>query len=228
MSAISFRIPKYSDSEDIEYSFLGANFLGFSSTGSNFKIRVGYYPDYTDVVSVVSQKKIDSVSNIKPTHSNSGLVQNERVDENLSLLKIPNWCSTLNISFGDPSDPTQYDISNAFITTSGLFISGEPSFGIVEESKKANSIRFWTAEICHKNPSQTEIGSGSASWSTFVYRSNEYFSLSKNPGPSGLYASVGGTGMLSNVHDWHLALTLSPLDVNSVPIMPITCIIEYI
>jgi hypothetical protein len=226
MTAISFRIPKYSNSQDVDHDDLGSYILGFASTGTNFKIRVNSFQDITNLILPKSYKRVRSANNVKFTNVQSGLVTNDNIDSALNIKRIPNWAATLNIRFGSPTGVTNYDIVSALVTASGLPEAYLAGYG--EESTKPNSVRIYAAEICHKNPSTGVLGSGSTNWSSFVYLSNSYLSLSKNPGPSGINAAVGGTGMVSNIHDWYLAISISPLDINSVPLMPLTCIIEYL
>lgn len=226
MPAIKFRIPNYDPTNGISHSNLGDYLLGFASTGINFKIRVGSYPDFTNTVNPRSYKRHGSVSNIIPFGSESGSVSNDYLNTNLSLLKIPNWSSTLNINFGDAAHPSTYDVTTAYITASGIDGGLSDEFG--EFNTRPSSIRIYAAEICHPLTSTGIVGSGSTTWSSVIYLTDTAINLTRNPGPSGVTGRVGSTGIPSNTHDWYLALTISPLDINSIPIMPFSCIVEYV
>lgn len=221
--AIKFRIPKYSAVQNVDHFDLETHLLGFGSTREDFKIKVNGFPDYTNVVAAQSFKRIETATNIKYIHTNSGLVENVYINKPLNLLNIPNWSSTLNVNFG-ATGATVYDVTTAYLTASGVYA---PSI-IGQESTKPNFARVYLAEICHLNPDTAIQGSGATSWSSLNYLANTSVTMSKNPGPSGLYGRVSGTGVLSNFHDWYFAVTVSPLSVSSVPIISLSCIVEYL
>jgi hypothetical protein len=225
MPALKFRIPEYSSASGILHTDLGADIVGFSSTGLNFRIQIGSYPDYTNILNPKTFKRTRSINNVKLYGSYSGTVLNDYLSANLILTKIPNWASTLSINFGNPTGATSYDITSAYITTSGE-IAEVPEYG--EVNAKPNSVRIYAAEICHPSSSTGVSGSGSTQWSSLVFLDLNTISLTRNPGPSGITAKVGSTGIPANTHDWYMALTISPLSLNTLPLMPLSCIVEYL
>ena len=106
MTAIRLRIPKYSSSEDVDHDDLGSYILGFASTGNNFKIKVNSFPDITNLLLPKSYKRVRSANNVKFISNQSGQATNENIDATLNIKNIPNWASTLNIRFGNPTGVT--------------------------------------------------------------------------------------------------------------------------
>jgi len=225
MSNITFRIPEYDSVSGIRYTNLDTNLLGFAGTGINFRIKVRSFPDYTNVLNPKTFRRSSSANNITRYSSGSGFVTNDYLNSPLPLVNIPNWSSTLSIRFGNPTGVTAYDITSAVITASGATYS-VPEYGDV--NTKPNSTLIYSAEICHTSTSTGVIGSGVSSWSSFTAASTGFVSLVRNPGASGSTAKVGSTGVPSNIHDWHIALTITPLSLNSIPLIPLSCIIEYL
>jgi hypothetical protein len=225
MPNITFRIPEYDSVSGIKYTDLDTHLLGFAGTGINFRIKVNSFPDITNVLNPKTFKRTASANNVSFYSAGSGLVSNEYFNSPLTLTKIPNWSSTLNIRFGDPTGATSYDITSALVTASGASVV-VPEYGDI--NTKPNSTTIYVAEICHTSTSTGVVGSGVSAWSLFVAASTGSASLVRNPGPSGLTAQVGSTGVPSNIHDWHIALTIKPLTLNSIPLIPLSCIVEYL
>lgn len=225
MPAIIFRNPEYHKASGIVYYDLNDHILGFGSTGNNFLIKIGDYPDYTNVLNPKTFKRERSANNIKRYSSGSGSVSNNYLNANLPLVNIPNWASTISIRFGNPTGATTYDVTTAYITASGGALE-QAEYG--EINAKPNAVRIYGAEICHTSASTGVVGSGATGWSSFIYLENLSIPMVRNPGPSGYTAKIGSTGVPANIHDWHFAFTISPLTLNSVPLMPLSCIVEYL
>jgi hypothetical protein len=225
MPNITFRIPEYNAASGIQYTDLGTDILGFAGTGINFRIKINSFPDNTNVLNPKTYRSKYSATNISRYSSGSGSITSQYLSANLPLQKIPNWSSTLNIRFGNATGATNYDVTSAVITASGAIYS-IPEYGDI--NAKPNSVMLYAAEICHTSTSTGVVGSGVSSWSSFTAASTGYVSLVRNPGPSGSTAAVGSTGVPAKVHDWHIALTISPLSLNSIPLVPLSCIVEYL
>ena len=232
MPAIKFRIPLFNAASGILHEDLGTDVFGFAGTGANFKIKVGEYQDRTNILNSNSYKRHISANNVKPFGSTSGSISfDESKETQISLVRIPNSSSTMNINFGNATGATSYNVTSAYVTASGLDVLYYSNGGDVlakPSSKRSDSVDIYMAEISHPSNSTGVIGSGSTSWSSLAYLANTSISLTTNPGPSGLYSKVGSTGIPSNTHDWYLALAIKPRDINSTPLMPFSCIIEYL
>lgn len=220
---ITFRVPKYSNTENVEHTALDSHLIGFGSTREDFRIKVNSYADYTNIIDAQSFKRVDSANNVKFAHLNSGLVENPYLAKPLNLLNIPNWASTINVHFG-ATGATVYDVTTAYMTASG--INAPTIFG--EANNKPNFARVYLAEICHFSTDHSIQGSGATIWSTLNYLTNTSLSMSKNPGPTGVYGNISGTGSLANFHDWYFALNISPLSVSSNALVSLSCIVEYL
>lgn len=223
MSTITFRTTDYDSVSGIRYTNLSPDVLAFASTGSNLAIKVNSYSDILNVCPQGSIKRTRSSTNVKRTAIDAGDVKNDIIDfQNLPLKHVPNWASSVSIRFGGPSATGSFNITDAKLAASGvatLTFSESPATGRIEIN---------AFEICHTSTSTGIAGSGSTNWSTFKHQSKDYLPLTRNPGPSGIYAAVGSTGVPSNQHDWHIGLCIRPLEINVNPFMGLACIIEYL
>lgn len=223
MSTITFRTTDYDSVSGIRYTNLSPDVLAFASTGSNLAIKVNSYSDILNVCPQGSIKRTRSSTNVKRTAIDAGDVKNDLIDfQNLPLKHVPNWASSVSIRFGGPSATGSFDITAAKLAASGVTIL------TFSESPATGRIEINAFEICHTSTSTGIAGSGSTNWSTFKHQSKDYLSLTRNPGPSGIYAAVGSTGVPSNQHDWHIGLCIRPLEINVNPFMGLACIIEYL
>ena len=223
MSTITFKPTDYNATSGIVYTDLSPNVLAFASTGLNLAIRVSGYSDILNVCPRGSIKRIRSSTNIKRTDFDVGTVSNDIIKfQSLPLKQVPNWASSVSIRFGGPSSTGSFDITDAKLAASGGVLKG------LFEAQATGRIEINAFEICHTSTSTGIAGSGSNNWVAFKHQSKDYLSLVRNPGPSGLYAAVGSTGVPSNQHDWHVGLCIRPLEINVNPFMGLACIIEYI
>lgn len=208
------------DGSVIVYRDLDGHQIGFGSTGTNNLIRVNTQQDRTYLIDNLSGKFYKLINNTKKTDSGKAVVYNDYTkDEEYTLTEIPNRAAVLNIRFGDASGSTNYNVTRAFLTASGL--------QAVKETRSDKNY-IYVAEICHPNVAFGGVGSGSTTWSTLASNFNLFLNLSKNPGPSGINGNVSSSGSPQKVHDWHLAIAVEPLDIVNAPYITLSCIIEYI
>ena len=208
------------DGSVILYRDLEGRQIGFGSTGINNLIRVNTQQDRTYLVDNLSGKFYKLINNTKKTESDKAAVFNSyEKDEEYPLTEIPNRAAVLNIRFGDASGITNYNVTRAILTASGL--------GRVKETKSTNNY-IYASEICHPNVNFGGVGSGSTSWSTLASNFNYFLDLSKNPGPSGINGNVSSSGSPQKVHDWHLAIAVEPQGIVNAAYITLSCIIEYI
>jgi len=226
MPAIKFRTTDYSAVSGISYSELSPNAISFFGDRKDLSIQVNTYSEIANVVDANSLKRIKSTTNVKRINNSSGLVLNDYLNYlELPLNKIPNWASTISINFGDASGVSAFDVTSAKVTASGAGLYLSP----FEESLATGAIEINLFEICHTDPSTSAVGSGSSAWSFVDHQSKATtFSLTRNPGPSGVYAKIGSTGIPSKVHDWHLGMCVRPKQINTTPFIAFSCIVEYL
>jgi len=217
--SLSFRYISFNGST-ILYRVLDGYDIGFGSTGINNRIRVLNQQDRTYIVDQATSKFYKFINNTKKANPSKIESYNDYVkDLECPINELPNWCAVLNIRFGDASGSTNYNVTRAILTASGIGSKREAI-----ESK----FYIYAAEICHPSTGFTAVGSGGSGWSTLVNRQNAFLDLSINPGPSGINANILATGSPQKVHDWHIALAIEPQSVINAPYATLSCIIEYI
>jgi len=205
----------------ITYNNFDGYDIGFGSTGNNNLIRVGTPQDRTYLIDVFSSKFYRNINNIQKTDFSKAIIYNDTVkDLESPLTEIPNWCAVLNINFGDPSGVTNYNVTSAKLTASGV--------GNKIQTVSSDSVNIHVAEICNTGINFNGVGSGSANWATLSNKLNAFLELSKNPGPSGINGNISSSGSPQKIHDWHIAISVEPKYPSNAPYMSISCIIEYI
>ena len=117
----------------------------------------------------------------------------------LLLTQIPNYLATLNCRF---QHSTGVRTMNAEFRIYDRVNYNNPPSGVTCK----------IAQIIHPATTQTNVGSGSATW-VLGSGSGSKLTLVDSPGISGL--SPSGTSTIDTVHDWFIAISVSPDSVGA-------------
>jgi hypothetical protein len=196
MAAIDFYVWAGVD-WDIDTSGSGLGFYG--STGFGASVPVGEWQGTTYVTDGNGVTQGPQANNVKWTHANSGTVGG---GPNLSLQKIPNYQSTVNVRFTHGSSVKVQNVEARIYDRNNINVG-------------ASGVTSKVAEIIHPDPSQAVTGSGDAAWITPA-GSGVTVPMAQSPGTSGLYAGGGGVSEYQDTrHDWYLAISASPTTIGS-------------
>jgi hypothetical protein len=166
--------------------------LGFFGDGFGVSLGIGQYNSRTFITNSAGSSEGPEVDNIKYTASNSGIIG--QAGSSVLLTQIPNYKATLNARF---------EHASAVKVTNTEF----RIFDRNNINNPASGLTCRVAEIIHPDTSQTNNGSGDATWST-LGGSGTVLDLVDSPGVSGL--SPSGANTTSTRHDWYLAISVSP------------------
>ena len=183
--------------EEFLINNLSGSGLGFYGGGFGYSVAVGEYQDTTFITNSTGTAEGPQVDNIKYLNTASGIVNS--AGSGIALTAIPNYLSTLNIRFTHGSA----------ITTQNA------KFRVYDRSSINNSpsgVTCKVAELIHPDTTQTNNGSGDATWTT-VFGSGSIMDLTASPGVSGV--SENGPSTQATQHDWYLALSASPDSIGS-------------
>lgn len=184
--------------------------LGFLGVGS--VLQPGEWNETTYLVSNAAEQPEIQCKNIKYAADGSAYLRG--MTDPLALVDIPNYESTLNIRFKNPSDVT--------VPVARLrFYDREKT---VDDPPQGLDIKV--AEIVHSSYLQSGAsGRGSKTWKSAG--NGEWVTLSRSPGPSGITA--GGYGYSDeDTHDWYLALSVSPKVLGSRTSVGMQVYLEYL
>jgi hypothetical protein len=183
--------------EDFALYDVSSSGLGFFGDGFGVSLPVGNYNSRTFITNSAGTVEGPEVDNIKYTASNSGIIG--QAGSSVLLTQIPNYKATLNIRFEH---------------TSAVKVSNT-EFRIFDRSNinnPASGVTCRCAEIIHPDTTQTNNGSGDASWS-ILGGSGTVLDLVDSPGTSGL--SPSGSLTSDTRHDWYVAISVSPDSVGA-------------
>lgn len=190
MASVSF----YTD--DFHVANLNGSGLGFFGSTFGNSVEVGEYQETTWVTNSNGTVQGLQTNNVQWTHPASGSVNGAA---SIALTAIPNYLATLNLRF---------DHSVAVKTQNA-------EFRIYDRNNINNSpsgVTVKVAEIRHPDTTQTNNGSGNATWTT-LYGSGSVLSMTASPGMSGLRPN--GADTTSTRHDYYAVLSASPDSIGS-------------
>lgn len=206
MAAINFFAATYN---------LNGSGLGFYGTGFGQSVNVGAYQNTTFITNGNGTAQGQQVNNIMFLNSGSGIVNS--ASSGIWLTQIPNYLSTLNVSFTNGSAVKTQNTK--------LYIYDRSSI-----VNSASGVTTKVAELIHPDTIQNNNGSGSSTWVTFLATgSGTPMTLAAAPGISGLYAGNGSNSTRSDSqHDWYLAITASPDSIGSKTLYGLYISLEYL
>lgn len=187
MAAIGFHA-----GEDFTVYDVSSSGLGFYGDGFGVSLGVGVYNSRTFITNSAGNVEGPEVDNIKYTASNSGIIG--QAGSSVLLTQIPNYKASLNVRF---THATPVRVANT-------------EFRIFDRSNitaPASGVTCRVAEIIHPDTTQTNNGSGDASWVT-AGGSGTVLDLVDSPGTSGL--SPSGINTTEVRHDWYVAISVAP------------------
>jgi hypothetical protein len=180
----------------------GLGFYGPSAFGAS--VDVGAQQDHTYITDAAGAVQGPEAWNNIFLSTNSGIIGQNSGGTRLNLLAIPNYQSTINVRFTYDS-AVQVQNAQAFI------------YDRVNPQHSATGVTTKVAQVIHPDTTQTQNGSGDASWHTFTgSTTGQYMNLAPSPGISGLYAGNGSNSVRPDAqHDWYLAMSCSPDSIGS-------------
>lgn len=190
MSSISF----YTD--DFHVANLNGSGLGFFGNTFGKSVDVGEYQETTWLTNSNGTVQGLQTNNVMWTHPASGSINGAA---SVALTAIPNYLATLNIRF-DHATPVKTQ-NAVFRIYDRAIINNNPS-----------GVTVKVAELRHPDTTQTDNGSGNATWST-LFGSGSTLSMTASPGMSGLRPN--GSDTTSTRHDYYVAISPSPDSVGS-------------
>ena len=183
---------------------LAGSGLGFyGDDGFGTSVSVGAYQGRTFITNSAGTAQGPECDNIKWTHANSGVIG--QTGTSLNLLNIPNYQATLNVRF---TYDTPVNVQNVALKMYDRVSTGNSASGVTVKA----------AELIHVSTSQTGVGSGDSSWTTFTSNGSglQSMDLAPNPGVSGLYAGNGSNSTHTDTqHDWFCSISCSPDQIGS-------------
>jgi len=188
MASISFYA-----GEDFNIYDVSASGLGFFGGGFGISIPVGTgYNTRTFITNSVGTIEGPEVDNVRYVSSTGAVLGQTGVP--ILLTQIPNYLSTLNVRFTHSTGVRTMNSEFRIFDRSNI---NNPPSGVTCK----------IAEIIHPATTQTNVGSGDATW-VLGSGSGSKLSLVDSPGTSGL--SPSGISTIDSRHDWYVAITVSP------------------
>jgi hypothetical protein len=177
------------------YSLSGSG-VGFYGSTFGTSVNVGSFQDTTWVTNSTGTTQGPQLDNIKWTHASSGSINGA---SSKLLTEVPNYLVPLNIRFNHSTAVKTQNVKLRIYDR--LAINSNPS-----------GVTCYVADIVHPDTSQTNNGSGSATW-THVFGSTVVLDLTASPGVSG--NRPNGASTTDTDHDWYIALSASPDSIGS-------------
>lgn len=191
MASISF----YANANGITH--LAGSGLGFYGSAFGNSVNVGEYQTTTWITDSNGTIAGPQADNIKWTHPSSGSINGAT---SVLLTQIPNYLATVNARFTH-SSPVKLQNSKVYI------------YDRSNINNNASGVTVKFAEIVHPPTTQTNVGSGDATWKTPNGSSSVVTLAWPSPGMSGL--APNGPNTISDRHDFYFALSVSPDSVGS-------------
>ena len=169
--------------------------LGFFGTGGGGRyLQIDEWQGTSYLVNSSEQGEVQ-INNGK-FYNDTYVISDDADMDPILLTNLPNYQSTLNIRF---VNSTEVRVYNAQIRMyDGDDIDNEPV-----------AVRARIAEIIHPGGSQSVTSRHTSEWQSAG--SGQIIELSRSPGQGGIYAGIWGFKK-STVHDWYLAISVSPKD----------------
>lgn len=200
----------YADS----YGILNMNGSGLGFYGSSFgsSVAVGSYQDTTFITDANGTVQNEQVNNVKWMHPSSGSINGAAP---VSLLSIPNYLATLNISF---SHGTAVQVQNWRVY----------AYDRTSYNNLPSGVTTKIAELIHPDTVQNPNGSGDSTWVTNP-GTGVIMYVAQSPGESGVYAADGATSTRADTrHDVYLAISQSPDSIGSKVLNGLYVSLEYL
>jgi hypothetical protein len=191
---------KFRAGSDFVLNETGESGIGFYGSAFGISVIVDEYQDRTYITDPTGVIQGPECDNVKYYSSTQALLN--QTSTPMNLRKIPNYQSTLNISF------THTSVCQAINTKAWVY---DGSTGPVVKTAMPTGVLCRIAEIIHPNNTQDEDGTGDLTWTAITASSTNYIDLVDSPGPSGL--TPGGTG--ATTHDWFTIISASPDSIGS-------------
>lgn len=187
--------------QDFTIDNLSGSGLGFYGDGGfGASVSVGAYQGRTFITNSAGTSQGPEVNNVKYHNSGSGILG--QAGSGIGLQAVPNYLSTLKISFTNDS---AVKVQNAKIYCYDRSSINNGPTGVTCKM----------AELIHPSITQIGNGSGDGTWITPV-GSSVVLDLANSPGTSGQYAANGSTSLWSDTrHDWYVAISASPNSIGS-------------
>ncbi len=206
---------------DFNIADLTASGLGFyGSGGFGATIPIGTWNGrtfITDSGGTSQGPECDNVKYLNPTGAVLG-----QAGSGITLNKIPNYLSTVNIRF---TYDTPVQVQNAYVRTYDRVTVGSPASGL--------TIALY--EASHLDTNQTATGSGGPGTPTISGAhgwvvctggvTHTGMAITSSPGTSGLRPS--GASTVDSRHDWFMNLSVSPDSLGAKTQAGLFCYLEY-
>lgn len=199
MANIAFLVGGYS----IPINNLSGSGLGFfGSAGFGNSVSVGSFQGTTYITDGNGINQGPAANNVAYITSASGQIDGATI---LPLQSVPNYQSTLNIQFTNPT-PCRLQNSKVFI------------YDRVNQNNSPSGVTCAVANVIHPGTSQGVGGSGSLAWefpagSSYILLSQLYNGVAYSPGASG--NGINGGGTIDTQHDYYLNISASPNSIGS-------------
>jgi hypothetical protein len=188
----------------------GSGLAWFGSGGFGSSLSVGSYNDKTYVSDGAGVVQGAEAYNVKWTHPGSGLIG--QTGSGLPLTAIPNYQATVNV---------RWTHTSAVRTTNVKF----KCYDRYNVNNPPSGVTVYGADIVHPTVTQTNNGSGSATWVALT-GSGSYLSLTASPGTSGFRPL--GTSTSDSQHDWYVAVSVAPTVIGSLSQIGFAVELEYL
>ena len=206
MASITFKA-----GENFALNATNGSGLGFyGSAGFGASVEVGSYQDNTYMTNGAGTLQGPQVDNVKWVNTASGTPSS--ITSGIALTAIPNYQATLNIRFNHSTTVKTQNVKLRIYDRSNI-------------ANEASGVTTKVAELIHPNITQTNDGSGDATWITPT-GSSVIMDLVGSPGESGL--SINGTATTDTNHDWYVAISASPDSIGSKTLYGLYCSMEYL
>lgn len=171
--------------------------LGFFGAGFGISLPVSTYNSRTFITNSVGNVEGPEVDNVKWVSSTGAILGQSGTP--ILLTQIPNYLATLNVRFEHSSGVKTMNSEFRIFDRSN--INNPPS-----------GVTCRIAQIIHPATTQTNVGSGSATW-VLGSGSGSKLTLVDSPGTSGY--SPTGINTIDSRHDWYLAISVTPDSVGA-------------
>lgn len=179
---------------------LGSGLGFYGDSGFGAVLTVGQWNGRTYITNAAGNVQGPEIDNVKYLDSASGILG--QTGSGYALTAIPNYQATLKIRF-EHTTPVQV-FNPEFRVYDGSNVNNNPS-----------GVTVAAAELIHPDLTQTDSGSGDTSWQ-FIAGSSATLSLAPSPGVSGFYAGNGSNSTRADtVHEWFVAVSVSPDSIGS-------------
>ncbi len=176
----------------------------FGDDGFSAPVTIGSYQGRTFVSNASGTLENFECNNNKYI-APSSLVHGQ-TGSGILLTELPNELATINIRFTHGA--------NIYVQLPKMYIYDGTSNGNVNKVTPPTGMAFYGAEIIHPGNIQTDVGNGDTAWIDLSTSGSNWLSLTASPGRLGV-RDGGPVPILSNRHDWYIALSCSPTQLGN-------------